>query len=362
MAPQYAHPQLTPSSPPHNRFRDHSPTKSSPLRHTLSTLSNGSSTDGSSLPSRHGTHSSNASSAYSQPSTGGLSGYDSSADPFVSRAAHRRERSESPVKKNSAFAQWEAREKDEQAQQDQTTPKPVRKVVRPSSMDGKTSPKKIQEDDWRNGLSRPESRSALSTVAPNTLPESPSHRRGKSHNDLAFRPANNTDNEVVQPIAKSPTRGHSRGQSLDVAPSLSTSIPSLPPPSATNRNSLATLSRSDSMRASTRPRSRGHARFGSVDAAVPHLDDKELATLQNSTTPQLRHLSKFAHDGAEDLSVHSPDEQVVGLTGRRRLQRSGSMQGSHQRTQSSFGSQWQSTKWMDTQRKHLHYFQYLHCK
>jgi Ras GTPase-activating-like protein IQGAP2/3 len=279
----------------------------------------------------------------------------------VNRAAPKRERSESPVKKNSAFAQWEAREKDEQAQQDQTTPKPARKVVRPSSMDGKTSPKKTQEDEWRNGLTRPESRSALSTVAPNTLPDSPSsHRRGKSHNDLAFRPAGNTNNEVAQqPLEQSPTRKHSRGQSLDVTPSLSSSIPSLPPPSATNRNSLATLSRSDSMRASTRPRSRGHVRFGSVDAAVPHLDDKELATLQNSTTPQLRHLSKFAHDGAEDLSVHSPEEQVVGLTGRRRLQRSGSMQGSHQRTQSSFGSQWQSTKWMDTQRKHLQAYEYL---
>lgn len=113
------------------------------------------------------------------------------------------------------------------------------------------------------------------------------------------------------------------------------------------------------MRASTRPRANGHARFGSVDAAVPHLDDKELATLQNSTTPQLRHLSKFAHDGAEDLSVHSPDEQVVGLTGRRRLQRSGSIQGSHQKSQSTFGSQWQSTKWMDTQRKHLQAYEYL---
>jgi Ras GTPase-activating-like protein IQGAP2/3 len=356
MPSQYAHPQLTiSSSPPHNRFRDHSPTKSSPLRHTLSTLSNGSSTDSSSVPSRHGTQSSNAS---SHQSIGVLSGYDSSVDPFVSRTTAKRERSESPVKKNSAFAQWEQREKTEQAQQDQTTPKPARKTTRPASMSLDLSPKKVQDDDWRRGLGQQETRSALASVAPNTLSESPSHRRGKSHNDLAIRPVSRDGNSPSSPT-KLPARTHSRGQSVDTNFSMPSTIPSLQPTAATNRNSIATLSRSDSMRASTRPRANGHTRFGSVDAAVPHLDDKELATLQNSTTPQLRHLSKFAHDGAEDLSVHSPEEQVVGLTGRRRLQRSGSIQGSHQKSQSTFGSQWQSTRWMDTQRKHLQAYEYL---
>jgi Ras GTPase-activating-like protein IQGAP2/3 len=272
----------------------------------------------------------------------------------VSRTPAKRERSESPVKKNSAFAQWEAREKTEQEQQDQTTPKQTRKTGRPTSMSVDLSPKKIQDDDWRKGLGQSESRSALATVAPNTLQDSSSHRRGKSHNDLALRPVSRDGNAPSSPT-KSPVRTHSRGQSVDTT----FSMPTLQPTIATNLNSMATLSRSDSMRASTRPRGKGHARFGSVDAAVPHLDDKELATLQNSTTPQLRHLSKFAHDGAEDLSVHSPEEQVVGLTGRRRLQRSGSIQGSHQKKQSTFGSQWQSTRWMDNQRKHLQAYEYL---
>lgn len=220
------------------------------------------------------------------------------------------------------------------------------------------SPKKIEDDSWRKGLGQTEPRSALASVAPNTLPDSPSHRRGKSHNDLAFRPASREGNEPPSPT-KSPNRAHSRGMSVDTNLTFSGSLPNLQPASATNRNSVATLSRSDSMRASTRPRGKGHARFGSIDAAAPHLDDKDLATLQNSSTPQLRHLSKLTHDGAEDLSVHSPDEQVVGLTGRRRLQRSGSIQGSHQKTQSTFGSQWQSTRWMDTQRKHLQAYEYL---
>lgn len=360
MPSQYAHPQLTSSSsPPHNRFRDHSPTKSSPLRHTLSTLSNGSSTDGSSIPSRHNTQSSNASSVYSQHSIGGLSGYDSSADPFVSRAPAKRERSESPVKKNSAFAQWEAREKDEQAQQEQTTPRPARKAGRTGNMSVDLSPKKLQDDDWRNGLGRSETRSALSTVAPNTLPDSPSHRRGKSHNDLALRPASPQNRESPPPSPKAPTRTHNRGQSMDAGLALSASVPSLHATGTSNLNSMATLSRSDSMRASGRPRANGHARFGSVDSSAPHLDEKDLATLQKSTTPQLRHLSKFASDGAEDLSVHTPEEQVVGLAGRRRLQRSDSTRASHQKTQSSFGSQWQSTRWMDTQRKHLQAYEYL---
>lgn len=358
MPSQYSHQQLTSSSPPHNRFRDHSPTKSSPLRHTLSTLSNGSSTDGSSIPSRQNTQSSNASSVYSQHSAGGLSGYDSSADPFVARAAPKRDRSESPVKKNSAFAQWEAREKDEQAQQDQTTPKPVRKTGRAgNNMSVDLSPKKLQDDDWRNALGKTESRSALSSVPTNTLPESPSHRRGKSHGDLVLRPASDENQGSPPASPTQPRRGHSRGQSVDAGSAFS-GMPSLQP-TGTNLNSMATLSRSDSMRASTRPRGKGHARFGSVDSAAPHLDDKERATLQKSSTPQLRHLSQIAGDGAEDLSVHSPDEQVVGLAGRRRLQKSGTNQATHQRSQSAFGSQWQSTRWMDTQRKHLQAYEYL---
>jgi Ras GTPase-activating-like protein IQGAP2/3 len=115
------------------------------------------------------------------------------------------------------------------------------------------------------------------------------------------------------------------------------------------------------MRASTRPgRPSGHVRFGSADAAAaPHLDGEELAQLQKSTTPQFQHLSKMAsEEGGEDFGIHSKDEQVVGLAGRRKLQRSGSVRPTT-KSQSNFSSQYASTRWMDTQRKHLQAYEYL---
>lgn len=379
MASHYGQPYLqSPKSPPNSRYRDHSPTKSSPLRHTLSTISHTSDSDNSSLPSRQGTVSSNASSFYSQPSASGLSGYDSASDPFVSRAPAKRERSESPVKKNSAFAQWEAREKNEQAQslQEETTPRPARKAGRIAEKMGlDVSPKKIRDDDWKSTIGRSESRSALKTdlpeppkpqgrsaltsVAPNTLPEPPRHRRGQSYDEAACRPAGREGNNMSPPPAlKPPPHSPSRGYSVDTGSP--TREPHMTgPSSAMNRNSMATLSRSDSMRASTRQRPQGHVRFGSVEtAAAPHLDDEDLAKLQNSSTPQLRHLSKMGSTGTEDLTVHSAEEQVVGLSGRRKLQRSGSIRAPQAKT-SNFGSAWQSTRWMDTQRKHLQAYEYL---
>jgi len=363
MAYNHAPPHFgSPTSPPHNRFRDHSPTKSSPLRHTLSTISN-SDTEGSSLPSRQGTLSSNASSAYSQQSAGGLSGYDSAADPFVSRAPTKRDRSESPVKKNSAFAKWEAREQDEQAQKEDLTPRPARKAGRLGDAGtlkmGDVSPKKVRDDDWRSTIGRTEGRGALKSVAPNTLPEPPKHRRGQSFDESAFRPPSREGNMSPPPQPKPAYQSHSRGHSVDAGLPSPESTPLISPPLNANRNSMATLSRSDSMRASTRPRPNGHVRLGSIDNSAPHLDNDDLQKLQQSSTPQLRQLSKFASDGAEDLAPHSREEQVVGLAGRRRLQRSGTLRASEQKSQSNFGSQWQSAKWMDTQRKYLQAYEYL---
>ncbi|EMF14372.1 uncharacterized protein SEPMUDRAFT_40544 [Sphaerulina musiva SO2202] len=115
------------------------------------------------------------------------------------------------------------------------------------------------------------------------------------------------------------------------------------------------------MRASTRPsRTKGHLRYGSTDMAPPQLDGEDIGQLQKSSTPQLRHLSKMAaqNESTEDLSVHSPAEQVMGLAGRRKLQRSGTVKPKTP-NQSQFSSQYSSTKWMDTQRKHLAAYEYL---
>ncbi|KAK5690229.1 iqgap-related protein [Elasticomyces elasticus] len=327
----------SPTSPPHNRFRDHSPQKSSPLRHTLSTISNNSDTENA-VPSRHGTVSSNTSSV---PSQGSYSGYDSTNDPFVTRTSAKRERSESPVKKNSAFAKWEQRE---QADQAHHTPKASR------TMD--VSPKKVRDDEWRSGIGRTESRSALRPIELNTRTDSavaPLHRKPvgttsptkENRSQHASRPA--SEDESMRPPPRPPS--HTRGYSLD------TSLPSSPeptlttsPPSASAMNSFATLSRSDSMRGNN---------------GVSQLDGEDLAKLQKSSTPQLRHLSKIASEtgASEDLGVHSAEEQVVGLAGRRRLQKSDTVKPA--KGQSQFASQYASTRWMDTQRKHLAAYEYL---
>ncbi|GIZ42016.1 hypothetical protein CKM354_000529700 [Cercospora kikuchii] len=369
----------SPTSPPHNRFRDHSPTKSSPLRH-MSTRSNNSDTDRAAIVSRQAVFSSNVPSTYHRP---GLSGLDiSGSDPFLipstttsTTTGAKRDRSESPVKKNAAFAKWEQRE---QAEQEQN------KLQRtPSRMD--VSPRKVRDDDWRTTLGRSESRGALRPVAENRSPPTrqppPSsngftHLRTESKENIRERPPSRE--KLDSPLA-SPTKspGHTRGVSEDLALrpaktpnrvtfasediTVRSPSPEFRSPPSPTKNSLATLSRSDSMRASTRPsRARGHARFGSTDMGPPQLDGEDLGQLQKSSTPQLRHLSKIAtQEGAtDDLGVHKPEEQVTGLMGRRKLQRSGSVK-PRTPNQSQFASQYSSTKWMDTQRKHLQAYEYL---
>ena len=368
--PSYHSNYGSPHSPPHNRFRDHSPTKSSPLRHTVSTRSNNSDTDNSSIPSRQGTISSNASSAYSNGSYG--SGYDTSnsSDPFVSSRSTRpaaatgakRDRSESPVKKNAAFAKWEQREQAEQQLEQQQPPK-----VHQRSQTMDVSPKKIKDDDWRSGIGRNESRAALRPVASNVLPDvpdmsppamrTPSSPSRKENDEFQHRYRPPNQESTTKPSL------HVRSHSADrIMPASSPEYRSQsPPPTLTSKNSLATLSRSDSMRASTRPdRPNGHVRFGSTDtSAAPHLDGEDLARLEKSSTPQFRHLSEMAsEEGREDFGIHSRDEQVTGLAGRRKLQRSGSVK-PNSKQQSSFSSQYAGTRWMDTQRKHLQAYEYL---
>jgi Ras GTPase-activating-like protein IQGAP2/3 len=92
---------------------------------------------------------------------------------------------------------------------------------------------------------------------------------------------------------------------------------------------------------------------------MPHLNNDDLDKLEKSSTPQLRHLSQIAAESGstDELEVHSPQEQVTGLAGRRRLQRSGSTR--VVKAQSKFASAYTNTKWMDTQRKHLQAYEYL---
>ena len=110
------------------------------------------------------------------------------------------------------------------------------------------------------------------------------------------------------------------------------------------------ISRSDSIRAPTHERS---ARHGGNPA---HLERPDLQMFGKSSTGHLRTLSKFAENVSEDdFTIASPEQEVVGLHGRRRLQRTMSSRG--KKSPSSAG--WGNRNWMDQQRQFLQAYEYL---
>jgi Ras GTPase-activating-like protein IQGAP2/3 len=118
---------------------------------------------------------------------------------------------------------------------------------------------------------------------------------------------------------------------------------SLSPPAKPRPLSIAVL-RSDSMRAPTRDHS--------SRPLSTHLEGPALQTLQKSSTRHLRTLSKFAESASdEDFAIKSPEQEVVGMHGRRRLQRSEQERGKK--------TTWASRNWMDQQRQFLQAYEYL---
>jgi len=88
----------------------------------------------------------------------------------------------------------------------------------------------------------------------------------------------------------------------------------------------------------------------------------DLQSLQKSSTSQLRNLSKFAENGSgEEFSIITPSQEVVGLHGRRKLQRSDTVKpgGNKAATNQSNGYGWESRNWMDKQRQFLQAYEYL---
>ncbi|KAF2018014.1 ras GTPase activating protein-like protein [Aaosphaeria arxii CBS 175.79] len=144
-------------------------------------------------------------------------------------------------------------------------------------------------------------------------------------------------------MSSSPT--HTRSQSVESI-TFSPYDGSASPPSKPRPLSLA-ISRSDSMRAPTRDHS-------SRPAASTHLERPDLQRFGKSSTGHLRTLSKFAESATEqDFAIKSPEQEVVGLHGRRRLQRSDNSQGKKTTTG------WSSRNWMDQQRQFLQAYEYL---
>lgn len=88
----------------------------------------------------------------------------------------------------------------------------------------------------------------------------------------------------------------------------------------------------------------------------------ELEKLQKSSTSHLRTLSRLTENGSStDFSLNAPAEEVTGLQGRRRLQKTGSVRanrGSGMKNK-SVGYDWSDRNWMDKQRQFLQAYEYL---
>ncbi|SPO07645.1 related to Ras GTPase-activating-like protein IQGAP1 [Cephalotrichum gorgonifer] len=167
-------------------------------------------------------------------------------------------------------------------------------------------------------------------------------------------------------IAPSPprhlTHQHERGKSMDhgrlsiTHDEGSRTLASPPRPLALRPNSML-LTRSDSISrgSPTSPMSPGSSH---LVPTTTHLAKPDLERLGRSTTSQLRTLSTLAQsESAEDFAITSPAQEVVGLRGRRRLQRSA--QNGGQAVAGGGGYGWEGRNWMDKQRQFLAAYEYL---
>ncbi|CAH0056725.1 unnamed protein product [Clonostachys solani] len=153
---------------------------------------------------------------------------------------------------------------------------------------------------------------------------------------------------------------HDRGKSVDIGKlamshSDGPSSPNSPSRHGNVRPNSMLLSRSDSMsvRAGAGTQSSHHHSLSTT-----HIGRPDLEKLGRSTTSQLRTLSRLTESEAVDgFNVTSPAQEVVGLRGRRRLQRADKPNGARGPKQGNYG--WESSKWIDKQRQFLQAYEYL---
>ncbi|KAL2122775.1 hypothetical protein VTJ04DRAFT_3230 [Mycothermus thermophilus] len=163
---------------------------------------------------------------------------------------------------------------------------------------------------------------------------------------------------------RAPLRNHDRGHSVDIGKlSLADRSPSSPTPptpptpphhAVTLRPTSVVLTRSDTIRRGSDP----PVPPPLVHAHTTALTTPELERLGKSSTNQLRTLSKLAQEGdADALIITAPAQEVVGLRGRRRLQRSDGAGPNRLAQRNNYG--WENRNWMDKQRQFLQAYEYL---
>ncbi|EWY80300.1 IQ domain-containing protein containing GTPase activating protein [Fusarium oxysporum NRRL 32931] len=183
---------------------------------------------------------------------------------------------------------------------------------------------------------------APASTPPSTPPHAiPRHDRGKSVD--------------IGKLSMAHIDGHSSPTKTSTSPiktsPVKTSSPSRPLPMRPNS---MLLTRSDSFlppEATQAPSSPHHVHS-------THIARDELEGLGKSSTSQLRTLSRLvSSDSPEDFTITSPAQEVVGLRGRRRLQRADRSNGGQ--SQKSTGYSWEGRNWMDKQRQFLQAYEYL---
>ncbi|KAI4870185.1 hypothetical protein F4820DRAFT_404257 [Hypoxylon rubiginosum] len=206
-------------------------------------------------------------------------------------------------------------------------------------------------------IRRPSPRSSLYDE-PKTNPESMYNLARQS-----LRPLPQPPPPSAPPPHKTPPRRdrHERGKSIDIGGlSLSEERTSPTPPSPLNKSPNArptsmVLTRSDSIR----PSGTSALTHSSHALVHPAFVAPDLEQLGRSSTNQLRTLSKLAQDSsADEFALTSQAQEVVGLRGRRRLQRAGNASGPRSGQRSDrYG--FEGRNWMDKQRQFLQAYEYL---
>ncbi|KAI1298230.1 hypothetical protein F5Y03DRAFT_398234 [Xylaria venustula] len=264
-------------------------------------------------------------------------------------------------------------------------------VNRQPSTTSSTASSGYSQASFSSDLYNPSNASTSSSVVSNGYSSSTvGHKRGKSEAVIRHRAATFEEpprspekmysmaRQSLRPLPQPPASGsppppsaprtpprhdrHERGQSIDIGklslyePKTSPSIsPTRLSPTKNARPTSMLLTRSDSIRPDA------SSATANPQHAVVHapLVAPDLQQLGRSSTNQLRTLSRLAENGSPDeFAIASPAQEVVGLRGRRRLQRMGTGDGGKigQRND-RYG--FEGRNWMDRQRQFLQAYEYL---
>jgi Ras GTPase-activating-like protein IQGAP2/3 len=119
------------------------------------------------------------------------------------------------------------------------------------------------------------------------------------------------------------------------------------------------LTRSDSInRGGSAAVAHMHTPPALVHAHTAPISAPDFKSLGRSSTNQLRTLSNLAQStSADEFDITTPAQEVVGLRGRRRLQRTDTTTNKAEQRNSGFG--WGGRNWMDKQRQFLQAYEYL---